>query len=309
MAAAQTEVDRSAEALQIARQSVGAFEGELTVRAGEDVQRMKRFAAAEQLRAQIDAVAGTLRQPRRTPARTVEAVDQEVVAAESTFDQAASEISDLARRARKLAEELPIDQRPKVTRSAPSELAESLRGARRGAPARDRQGRSRRGDTRRAARGGPGRLPAGGTVTTAPSRGPDGRPRPAARRAPDEVLVLDEPFVGLDDDVRADLLEIVRTAPPIGRSSCSPRMPRSSAGPSSSRSRKPPPSRPMPCSRRLRRSNHGLNLSAGGRCHPVPTARSDRPHPRLRSDGCRHQPPPIDTDQKRRPPAAGPGQR
>ena len=110
--AAQAEVDRSAEALQMAERSVGAFESELSVRAGEDLQRMKRFSAAEQLRAQIDSVAATLRRAEQEAQQGVDTSDQAVAAAESEFEQAATVISDLARQARKLAEELPIDQRP-----------------------------------------------------------------------------------------------------------------------------------------------------------------------------------------------------
>ena len=43
--AAQSEVNRLAEELHLAQRSVVAFEGELTVRAGEDVARVKRVAS------------------------------------------------------------------------------------------------------------------------------------------------------------------------------------------------------------------------------------------------------------------------
>jgi hypothetical protein len=96
----------------MAERSVGAFESELSVRAGEDLQRMKRFAAAEQLRAQIDAVAATLHRAEDDAREALEDADQAVASAESAFEQAAAAVSELARQARKLAEELPIDQRP-----------------------------------------------------------------------------------------------------------------------------------------------------------------------------------------------------
>jgi hypothetical protein len=112
LVAAEAEVVRSEEAAKQARRAVDAFEGELTVRAGEDVQRMKRFAAAEQLRAQIDAVAGTLRRAEEEARQDLARAGQAVAASESAFEQMASDISDFARRARKLAEELPIHKRP-----------------------------------------------------------------------------------------------------------------------------------------------------------------------------------------------------
>jgi hypothetical protein len=125
---AQAEVDRTAEAVQLSQRSVDAFEAELSKRADEDMQRMKRFAAAEQLRAQIDAVAATLRRAEATARQDVERADQAVAAAESAFEQGAGEISELARKARKLAEELPIDRRPEGDPLRTLEaLAESLR--------------------------------------------------------------------------------------------------------------------------------------------------------------------------------------
>ncbi|MFL6204864.1 MAG: hypothetical protein ACJ739_05895 [Acidimicrobiales bacterium] len=213
LGSAQAEVDRTAEALQLAHHSVDAFEDELTVRAGEDVPRMKRFAAAEQLRAQIDAVAGTLRRAEEDARRGVEVADHEVAAAESTFEQAAGEVADLARRARKLAEELPIDRRPDgdPLRSLP-QLVEGLEGhvdvlqpeidkAEAAVADASAQLDDAMAACRLANAGGDGAQPQ--DVTEALRALLDG---------PGEVLVLDEPFVGIDPGHRGELLELVRQA-------------------------------------------------------------------------------------------------
>ena len=210
--AAQTEVDRSAEALQLAQHSVDTFEEELTVRAGEDLQRMKRFAAAEQLRAQIDAVASTLRRAEEGARRDLERADHEVAVAESAFEQTASEMSDLARRARKLAEELPIDRRPEgdPLRTLP-QLAASLE-AHAGVvqPEIDK--------AEAAVVTAAAQLEEAMAACRLANASADG-PQPEDLTAglsdllarSTDLLVLDEPFVGVDQDLRAELLEIVRT--------------------------------------------------------------------------------------------------
>jgi hypothetical protein len=210
---AQAEVDRTAEALQLSRRSVDAFEGELSVRATEDVQRLKRFAAAEQLRAQIDTVAATLERAEHDARRTLAEADQAVAAAETTFDQAASEVSDLARNARKLAEELPIDQRPEgdPLRSLPL-LAERLEAhASVIQPEIDKAEAATFAATlsleeamaacRAANVGGDEAQPEDITSAVQDLSGSGG-----------ELLVLDEPFEGLEDEHRAELLDLVRAA-------------------------------------------------------------------------------------------------
>jgi hypothetical protein len=202
---AQADVDRTGENLQLAQRSVDAFEGELTVRAGEDVQRMKRFAAAEQLRAQIDAVAGSLRRAEETARQELEAADQAVVAAESAFEQAA--------RARKLAEELPIDDRPEGDPLRTLvELAERLQAhadvlqpeidkAEAAVAAASTALEEAMAACRLAAAGGDGPQP------------DDLVQALTGLLAPAEtVVVLDEPFVGVDESARTDLLDVVRTA-------------------------------------------------------------------------------------------------
>ena len=208
-------VDRTGDELQRAQRAVDAFEGELTVRAGEDVQRMKRFAAAEQLRAQIDAVAATLRRAEVTAKEELEASGDAVAAAESTFEKAAGDVSDLARQARKLAEELPIDKRPEgdPLRTLPL-LAERLR-----AHAEVLQPEIDKAEAAVAA--GAEQLEEAMAACRVASAHGDG-PHPedlaeglAALLAPTDtsaLLVLDEPFAGIDEALRNDLLEVVRTS-------------------------------------------------------------------------------------------------
>jgi hypothetical protein len=210
--AAEAEVARTDETLQRARRHVDIFEGELTVRAGEDVQRMKRFAAAEQLRAQIDAVAEPSAAPRTNAREELEQAGQAVAAAESAFEHAASEISELARRARKLAEELPIDKRPEGDPLRTLlELAERLREHAdvlqpeidKAALAVDDasvQLEEALAACRVASAEGDG-VHADDLTAGLVSLLDGGGPSP---------LVLDEPFVGVDGAVRTDLLEIVR---------------------------------------------------------------------------------------------------
>jgi hypothetical protein len=212
LATAQAEADRTAEALQLARQSVDAFEDELTVRAGEDVQRMKRFAAAEQIRAQIDSVARTLRQAEEAARRELENTDRGVAAAESAFEQAASEVSELARRARKLAEELPIDRRPDgdplrtLAQLAErlEEHSEVLQPEIDKAEVAVADAAVRLDEAMAACRlaNGSSDGPQPEDVIEALSSIVDG----------DELLVFDEAFIRVDAGLRSDLLELVRRA-------------------------------------------------------------------------------------------------
>ncbi len=210
---AMSEVDRTAEAVQMAQRSVAAFEEELTVRAGEDLQRMKRFAAAEQLRSQIEAVAASLRRAEGTAREAVATAAQAVRDAETDFDRVAADVADLARRARKLAEELPIDRRPE---GEPLGTLVLLAGRLREhsdvlQPEIDR--------AEVAAAGAASHLDEALAAARLAGAGQDG-PLPEdlvealdqllSREPGGHLLVLDEPFVGVDQTVRADLLEQVR---------------------------------------------------------------------------------------------------
>lgn len=213
--AAQAEVDRTAEALQMAERSVGAFENELTVRAGEDLHRMQRFAAAEQLRAQIDAVATTLRKAEAEARRVLEAADQALAAGEVEFDRATADLADLAHQARKLAEELPIDQRPE---GDPLQrlvvLAERLRGhagvlqpeidaAEAAVASASVQLEEALAAARLAATGDDGPL-AEDLVA--------GLQQILTTEDRDTLLVLDEPLAGIDPQTRTELLDVIRVA-------------------------------------------------------------------------------------------------
>ena len=213
---AQAEVDRTAEEVQLSQRSVDALEAELTKRADEDMQRMKRFAAAEQLRAQIDSVAATLRRAEDTARGDLEQTDQAVAAAESAFEQAASEVSDLARKARKLAEELPIDKRPEgdPLRTL-EELAHSLRiHAEVLQPEIDKAAL--------AVDAASGQLEEATAACRLANKDGDG-PRTdditealegllLADGTPGDLRLLDEPFAGVEDPARTRLLDVVRTA-------------------------------------------------------------------------------------------------
>ena len=210
---AQADVDRTGEALQMAERSVGAFENELTVRAGEDVQRMKRFAAAEQLRTQIASVAGTLRRAEEDARAKVATADQVVATAAIAFEQAAAEVSDLARRARKLAEELPIDQRPEGDPLAGlAILADRLHAHSQVLqPEIDRAESAVAAATEQLDEALAARELAGSG-----SDGPltadlvEGLQQLLRAEPGDTLVLLDEPFVGVDQQARTELLEVVR---------------------------------------------------------------------------------------------------
>jgi hypothetical protein len=135
-----------------------------------------------------------------------------VAAAESGFEQSATEIGDLARRARKLAEELPIDQRPEgdPLRSL-LELAERLRGhAEVLRPEIDRAEAAVAAASVQLEESLAARRVAGDG-----DEGPCGEDLvQGLEQLLDEggnvLLILDEPFVGVDHGVRTDLLETVR---------------------------------------------------------------------------------------------------
>jgi len=212
---AQAEVDRSAEALQMAERSVDAFESELATRAGEDLARMQRFAAAEQLRAQIDAVAATLRRAEEDARHSIEVAEEAVGAASHRFDQAANEVDELARRARQLAEELPIEERPvgDPLQTLPL-LADGLRT----------QADVLQPDIDRAAAVNASasiQLEEELAASRLASHGDDGPQAEDLVSALQQLLeaepvdvpvVLDEAFAGVDGETRGDLLEVLRSS-------------------------------------------------------------------------------------------------
>lgn len=214
LAAAQSEVDRSAEALQMAGRSVEAFESELSERAGEDLARMKRFAAVEQLRAQIDAVAATLRRAEEDARQRIDQAGRAMTGAEGAFDQASAETGELARQARELAEELPIDQRPDgdPLQTLPA-LAESLRAHSEVLqPEIDRVSAAvARSSIELEEALAACRLAGTGDDEPQPEDLVEGLQELLGAEAGDDPLVLDEPFGDLDHPTRDDLLEVLRT--------------------------------------------------------------------------------------------------
>lgn len=112
VAEAERVVSDAEAALQQASRSVSAFESELSMRVDEDARRLQRFAAAEQLRRQIEAVAATLATAEEDARDALEAAATATAVAEAALDQAAARLADLTRRVRDLLAELPADRRP-----------------------------------------------------------------------------------------------------------------------------------------------------------------------------------------------------
>ncbi|MDP1807128.1 MAG: hypothetical protein Q8K72_18270, partial [Acidimicrobiales bacterium] len=184
-------------------------------RAGEDLSRLQRFAAAEQLRAQIEAVAGTLRRAEETARAALGDLEGALAAAEAAFDQASADLSELARRARQLTEELPIDLRPEgEVLTSLDVLADLLRShADVIQPELDQAEIALASATRRMDE----------ALDAAQALGPkgagplpedllDGLDQLLAAQASDTVLLLDEPFVGVETGIRSQLLERAREA-------------------------------------------------------------------------------------------------
>jgi len=208
--AAQSEVDRLAEELHLAQRSVVAFEGELTVRAGEDVARVQRASAAERLRTQIEVVIASLERAEQAARTEIARAEPRLVAAEGEFDRAAAAMSDIARQARKLAEELPIDQRPE---GDPLQglvvLASRLRAHAEVLDPEVTQAESALATVSAQLE----EALAAARLATASADGPQSEDLIAALEQIFEgveaadLIVLDEPFVGVDQAVRVELLD------------------------------------------------------------------------------------------------------
>ena len=112
VAEAEQAVADAEAALQQASRSVNAFESELSMRADEDARRLQRFAAAEQLRIQIEAVATTLATAEQGAREALESAAAAVAVADAALDRAVARLADLTRRVRDLLAELPADRRP-----------------------------------------------------------------------------------------------------------------------------------------------------------------------------------------------------
>ncbi len=211
LAAAEHAEAHAAEQLEMSLRSVGAFEAELSVRAGEDAARLQRFAAAEQLRTQVEALSATLARAEHDAHEAVEASSTKVAEAEVAVDRAAAVLTEHARTARRLATEIPIDQRPEGDPlTTLRTLAEALEGHAVLLAPEVRNAEA-------AVDAASDALDAAAALAQAASTGKEGPLAEDLRDGlqqllashPDRLVVLDEPFGAVAEAVRPGLLEIV----------------------------------------------------------------------------------------------------
>jgi hypothetical protein len=93
---------------------VRTFEDELNDRATQDERRLQRVAAAEQLRAQIAAVADALERSETEYHTSLAAAEAAVTGAEASLERATAALSDAVRRLRRISEALPPALRPRA---------------------------------------------------------------------------------------------------------------------------------------------------------------------------------------------------
>jgi hypothetical protein len=112
------QVVESAEAIagdfDVAMRRVRTFEDELNDRATQDERRLQRVAAAEQLRAQIAAVADALERSEDEYHTSLAAAEAGVTSAEASLERATAALSDAVRRLRRISEALPPALRPRA---------------------------------------------------------------------------------------------------------------------------------------------------------------------------------------------------
>jgi hypothetical protein len=212
LVAAEVAEATAAEQLELAGRSVGAFEAELSMRAGEDAQRLPRLVAAEQLRSQVEALAATLTRAEDDARQTLELAVSRSAEAEVAADRTASTLADHTRRARRLAAELPIDQRPDGDPLATlTVLADRLQTH---AVVLEPEIQA----AEQAVAAASDQLDAALAVAQAASTGLEGPLAEDLQDAlagvlaghVDRLIVLDEPFSGVDEQVRTTLLSVVR---------------------------------------------------------------------------------------------------
>jgi hypothetical protein len=211
LAAADQAEAHAAEQLELSMRSVGAFEAELSVRVGEDAQRLKRFAAAEQLRSQVDALGITLARAENDARGVLDSSSTQVAEAEVVVDRSTAAVTDQIRRARRLAAELPINQRPEGDPLGTlPQLAERLRAH---AVVLEPEILA----AERALAKATDQLDAAVEVAQATTTGLEGPLAEDIRdglldlfsRFEDRLMVLVEPFAGLDRGLRDELLGLV----------------------------------------------------------------------------------------------------
>ncbi len=89
-----------------ARRALSGLEGELATRSGEDAQRLHRVAAAEQLRAQVDALGRALDEAEDAARARLADAEQRCRVGEELARGFDKVVSDATRRAREVADEL-----------------------------------------------------------------------------------------------------------------------------------------------------------------------------------------------------------
>jgi hypothetical protein len=111
-------VVESAEAIaadfDVVMHRVRTYEEELNDRATQDERRLQRIAAAEQLRAQIAAVADALERSEDEYHTSLAAAEAGVTSAEASLERATAALSDAVRRLRRISEALPPALRPRA---------------------------------------------------------------------------------------------------------------------------------------------------------------------------------------------------
>lgn len=103
------------EAIEIANERVQTLERELVDRTSQDERRVQRVAAAEQLRAQIAAVAEALERSENEYHDGLAQAEAGATAAEANLERATAALSDAIRKLRRIAEALPPALRPKAS--------------------------------------------------------------------------------------------------------------------------------------------------------------------------------------------------
>lgn len=211
LAAAREAQAEARSAADLAGRSVGTFENELSARADEDANRIKRFAAAEQLRHQVEALTATLTRAEHTARAALEEATEAVIAAELALDRAQAATTEVSRTARALANRLPIDQRPEGEHLGTlGLLAERLRAH---ALVVDPEIEAAREAVAAASR----RVAEAAAEAEAAGTGDDGPRQIDLRDAfsallderGDVLVVLDDPFTAVDDPTRAALLDLL----------------------------------------------------------------------------------------------------
>jgi hypothetical protein len=114
VAASSSRLQHAAEAVTTAQRGVASLEAELSARAGEDAKRLQRLAAAEQLRAQVDAVQQALATAAAEADDEVAAASTALAAAEVALDRHHSASADAVRRLGRIAEAVAPDGQPEI---------------------------------------------------------------------------------------------------------------------------------------------------------------------------------------------------